>query len=149
MSHRASRQLQVSGLARVEGEGALDVTVRDGQVDHVALRIYEPPRFFEAFLRGRKFTEPPDRPTPASAASTGSPPGPGWRRWPNGCATPWTTRSRPPNGCPHSTFPTFPLSTNCLPCTSPATTRSRRARPEPRRDRAGRSRTTPPTWSRN
>src|SRR2546430_3273774 len=60
MSHRASRQLQVSGLARVEGEGALDVTVRDGQVDHVALRIYEPPRFFEAFLRGRKFTEPPD-----------------------------------------------------------------------------------------
>ena len=26
----------------------------------VELRIYEPPRFFEAFLRGRGFTEPPD-----------------------------------------------------------------------------------------
>lgn len=60
MSHRASRQLQVSGLARVEGEGALHVSVRDGRVHRVALRIYEPPRFFEAFLRGRKYTEPPD-----------------------------------------------------------------------------------------
>ena len=60
MSHRANRQLQVSGLARVEGEGALHVSVRDGRVEHVAMRIYEPPRFFEAFLRGRAFTEPPD-----------------------------------------------------------------------------------------
>ncbi|HET9142285.1 Ni/Fe hydrogenase subunit alpha [Actinophytocola sp.] len=60
MSHRGSRQLQVSGLARVEGEGALHVSVRDGRVQRVAMRIYEPPRFFEAFLRGRAFTEPPD-----------------------------------------------------------------------------------------
>ena len=60
MSHRASRQLNVNGLARVEGEGALHVTVRDGVVERVAMRIYEPPRFFEAFLRGRKYTEPPD-----------------------------------------------------------------------------------------
>ncbi len=43
----------VSGLARVEGEGALRVTVRDGQVEQAELNIYEPPRFFEAFLRGR------------------------------------------------------------------------------------------------
>ena len=47
-------------LARVEGEGALHVRVRDGRVDDVRLRIYEPPRFFEAFLRGRRFTEVPD-----------------------------------------------------------------------------------------
>ncbi|RSM85300.1 Ni/Fe hydrogenase subunit alpha [Kibdelosporangium aridum] len=60
MSHRSSRQLRVSGLARVEGEGALNVTVRDGKVDRAELRIYEPPRFFEAFLRGRAITEPPD-----------------------------------------------------------------------------------------
>jgi sulfhydrogenase subunit alpha len=60
MSHRASRQLQVSGLARVEGEGALHVSVHNGRVERVAMRIYEPPRFFEAFLRGRTFTEPPD-----------------------------------------------------------------------------------------
>jgi sulfhydrogenase subunit alpha len=59
VSHR-SRELIVSGLSRVEGEGALRITVRDGQVDRAELNIYEPPRFFEAFLRGRAYTEPPD-----------------------------------------------------------------------------------------
>jgi coenzyme F420-reducing hydrogenase alpha subunit len=59
MSHR-SRRLIVSGLSRVEGEGALKLTVRDGRVEQAELNIYEPPRFFEAFLRGRAFTEPPD-----------------------------------------------------------------------------------------
>jgi sulfhydrogenase subunit alpha len=59
MSHR-SRQLVVSGLARVEGEGALKVEVADGRVERAELNIYEPPRFFEAFLRGRAHTEPPD-----------------------------------------------------------------------------------------
>ena len=47
-------------LARVEGEGAMYVRLRDGRAEEVKLRIYEPPRFFEAFLRGRKFTEVPD-----------------------------------------------------------------------------------------
>ncbi|MGW4059905.1 Ni/Fe hydrogenase subunit alpha [Amycolatopsis sp. NPDC004747] len=59
MSHR-SRQLKVSSLARVEGEGALRVRVADGRVEAAELNIYEPPRFFEAFLRGRAHTEPPD-----------------------------------------------------------------------------------------
>lgn len=59
MTHRA-RQLRVSALARVEGEGALQVTVLDGVVERAELRIYEPPRFFEALLRGRQHTEPPD-----------------------------------------------------------------------------------------
>ena len=59
MSHR-SRQLKVSSLARVEGEGALHVQVADGRVERAELNIYEPPRFFEAFLRGRAHTEPPD-----------------------------------------------------------------------------------------
>jgi len=59
MSHR-SRELTVSGLSRVEGEGALRLAVRDGQVERAELNIYEPPRFFEAFLRGRSYTEPPD-----------------------------------------------------------------------------------------
>jgi coenzyme F420-reducing hydrogenase alpha subunit len=36
------------------------VRIHDGRVDDVKLRIYEPPRFFEALLRGRGFTEPPD-----------------------------------------------------------------------------------------
>jgi sulfhydrogenase subunit alpha len=56
MSHR-SRTLQVSSLARVEGEGALRVVVEGGEVVRADLQIYEPPRFFEAFLRGRRFTE--------------------------------------------------------------------------------------------
>jgi coenzyme F420-reducing hydrogenase alpha subunit len=56
----AERQILTEVLARVEGEGAMEVRVRDGQVQDVKLRIYEPPRFFEAFLRGRRFTEVPD-----------------------------------------------------------------------------------------
>ena len=49
----ATRTITVRGLARVEGEGSLRVEVRDGRVEDVELQIYEPPRFFEAFLRGR------------------------------------------------------------------------------------------------
>jgi coenzyme F420-reducing hydrogenase alpha subunit len=60
MSHRNERALTVGSLARVEGEGALRVRVQDGQVADAQLEIYEPPRFFEAFLRGRGHTEPPD-----------------------------------------------------------------------------------------
>jgi coenzyme F420-reducing hydrogenase alpha subunit len=55
-----SRVIKVDQLARVEGEGSLFVKVNDGQVADVKLRIFEPPRFFEAFLRGRHFSEAPD-----------------------------------------------------------------------------------------
>ncbi|MGW6268435.1 Ni/Fe hydrogenase subunit alpha [Streptomyces sp. NPDC055060] len=60
MTHRGSRVLHVGSLARVEGEGALHLSVHDGRVTAAQLRIYEPPRFFEAFLRGRSYAEPPD-----------------------------------------------------------------------------------------
>ena len=60
MSHRNDRALTVGSLARVEGEGAMHVRVTDGRVSDVRLQIYEPPRFFEGFLRGRAHTEPPD-----------------------------------------------------------------------------------------
>ena len=36
------------------------VTVKDGEVRDVELRIFEPPRYFEAFLVGRHFAEVPD-----------------------------------------------------------------------------------------
>jgi coenzyme F420-reducing hydrogenase alpha subunit len=54
------RLIRVAALARVEGEGALTIRLRDGQVDDVQLRIFEAPRFFEAFLRGRSIAEVPD-----------------------------------------------------------------------------------------
>jgi sulfhydrogenase subunit alpha len=60
MTHRHERRLAAAGLARVEGEGALHVRVSGDQVEEVRLDIYEPPRFFEAFLRGRSYREPPD-----------------------------------------------------------------------------------------
>jgi coenzyme F420-reducing hydrogenase alpha subunit len=55
-----TRTIRTEALARVEGEGAMSVRIRGGDVEGVELRIYEPPRFFEAFLRGRRYTEPPD-----------------------------------------------------------------------------------------
>ena len=54
------RHLHVGMLARVEGEGALTVEVENGLVTSARLEIFEPPRFFEALLRGRAWTEPPD-----------------------------------------------------------------------------------------
>lgn len=54
------KTIKVDLLARVEGEGAFKVVVRDGKVTQSEFRIFEPPRFFEAFLRGRHFTETAD-----------------------------------------------------------------------------------------
>jgi coenzyme F420-reducing hydrogenase alpha subunit len=56
----ARKTIKVDNLARVEGEGALTVVIRDNRVKSAELRIFEPPRFFEAFLRGRAYSEAPD-----------------------------------------------------------------------------------------
>ncbi|MDP1768713.1 MAG: Ni/Fe hydrogenase subunit alpha [Nitrospirota bacterium] len=55
-----TRTISVGMIARVEGEGALRVSVKEGVVQDVELRIFEPPRFFEAFLVGRHYDEVPD-----------------------------------------------------------------------------------------
>ena len=60
MAERRVKTIATDYLARVEGEGAMRVVIEGDEVTDVKLRIYEPPRFFEAFLRGRGFTEAPD-----------------------------------------------------------------------------------------
>ncbi len=57
---KPTRTIRTDYLARVEGEGAMYVALAGDEVKDVKLRIYEPPRFFEALLRGRSHTEPPD-----------------------------------------------------------------------------------------
>ena len=52
--------IHVPVLARVEGEGALDLRIDDGDIAELRLRIFEPPRFFEKFLEGRHYSEIPD-----------------------------------------------------------------------------------------
>lgn len=52
--------IEVPELARVEGEGGLHIGLKDGSVAEIRLDIYEPPRFFEGFLRGRYLQEVPD-----------------------------------------------------------------------------------------
>jgi len=57
---KQTKTIKVDVLARVEGEGALYVKIKGDRVQDVKLKIYEPPRFFEALLRGRNFAEAPD-----------------------------------------------------------------------------------------
>jgi coenzyme F420-reducing hydrogenase alpha subunit len=55
-----NKTIKVDYLARVEGEGSLYIKVKGGEVEEVRFKIFEPPRFFEAFMRGRHFSEAPD-----------------------------------------------------------------------------------------
>ncbi len=52
------KTVKVDYVARVEGEAAIVVNI-DGQTD-LKLKIFEPPRFFEGFLAGRKYDEAGD-----------------------------------------------------------------------------------------
>lgn len=56
MDHKTIN-INVPVLARVEGEGALDLTILDNRITELKLNIYEPPRFFEKFLEGRSHHE--------------------------------------------------------------------------------------------
>src|SRR3990167_7222254 len=58
--HVRNRTIRVDYLARVEGEGSLYIKIKDGAVKEAEFGIFEPPRFFEAFLRGRNYSEAPD-----------------------------------------------------------------------------------------
>ena len=54
------KKIKVDYMARVEGEAALDITVSNGEVADLKLNVFEPARFFESFLIGRKFDEVPE-----------------------------------------------------------------------------------------
>lgn len=56
----SQREVKVDYVARVEGETALDINIQDGEITNLQLRLYEPPRFFQAFLVGRHYEEVPD-----------------------------------------------------------------------------------------
>lgn len=55
-----TRRIDIGALARVEGHGAVTLVLDGDVVVDAKLRIFEPPRLFEAFLRGRAATETPD-----------------------------------------------------------------------------------------
>jgi len=54
------KTIEVPALARVEGEGGLYIGLENGKAVEIRLDIYEPPRFFEGFLRDRFLQEVPD-----------------------------------------------------------------------------------------
>jgi len=51
------REIEVGYIARVEGQGSLEIRVSSGKVDELRFDIFEPPKFFEAFLIGRHCSE--------------------------------------------------------------------------------------------
>lgn len=55
-----TRSIRIEALSRVEGEGGLHVRLSGDGVEDVQLTIFEPPRLFEAFLRGRAVEDVPD-----------------------------------------------------------------------------------------
>lgn len=55
-----AKTIKVDYLTRVEGEGALTIRYKGNEPSAVELSIFEPPRFFEAFLRTRSLFEVPD-----------------------------------------------------------------------------------------
>ncbi len=54
------RTIRLESMTRIEGEAGLRLEVHDGHLTDLKLDIYEPPRLFEAFLRGRSLREVPD-----------------------------------------------------------------------------------------
>jgi sulfhydrogenase subunit alpha len=50
--------IEVTPLPRVEGHGDLVLNVKDKKIEKLQMRIPESPRFFEAMLVGRNYTEP-------------------------------------------------------------------------------------------
>ncbi|MFH1452758.1 MAG: Ni/Fe hydrogenase subunit alpha [Armatimonadota bacterium] len=53
--------INIDALTRVEGEAGIKVEVnRGGEVQEIEVKVFEPPRFFEGFMVGRKYDEVSD-----------------------------------------------------------------------------------------
>ena len=52
-----SVDINVHHLTRVEGHGNIVLNVTNGKIEKLQLQVPEAPRFFEAMLRGREYTE--------------------------------------------------------------------------------------------
>ena len=57
MSQPRDIRIKVPVLTRVEGEGALQLHIKNGAIENLQLNIYEPPRLFEKMLEGRQPNE--------------------------------------------------------------------------------------------
>ena len=57
MSKQRNIRINIPVLTRVEGEGALQLQIKNGAIQDLQLRIYEPPRLFEKMLEGREPNE--------------------------------------------------------------------------------------------
>jgi sulfhydrogenase subunit alpha len=51
------KRVKVESLARVEGEGGFLIEIKDGKIAKLHMNIFEAPRFFESFIRGRPFSD--------------------------------------------------------------------------------------------
>jgi sulfhydrogenase subunit alpha len=54
---KASVTVQVHHVTRVEGHGNIVVDIQKGEIKECRFEVVEAPRFFEAFVRGRPYTE--------------------------------------------------------------------------------------------
>ena len=52
-----SVSIHVPAMTRVEGEGSLRIRIENDRIEDLALDIFEPPRYFEKFLEGRRYHE--------------------------------------------------------------------------------------------
>jgi len=50
-------EIEIDRLTKVEGHGSLTINVEEGKVEELRLNIFEGSRFFESFMRGRRFEE--------------------------------------------------------------------------------------------
>jgi len=57
LSKKRNISINIPVLTRVEGEGALQLQIKNGAIQDLQLRIYEPPRLFEKLLEGRQPNE--------------------------------------------------------------------------------------------